>query len=248
MEITVARNGQTFGPYPLDQINTYLVSGQLLHSDLAWHDGLADWKPLGSLEGITVAAPPPPRPIQPVVGPVGIGGWMILPVIGLILTPFMVGYTLWSNFLPVLEPETWAYLTTPDSEGYHALWTPLILYELIGNAVIGISAIVLLILMFKHHPALPACMVIYYVAALVFVVVDEIASTYIPAIGAQTDAASYRELGRSVRDVAIWVPYFLKSKRVKNTFRREGGVHVHRPQPSLPDDVPKSEPVDKPGF
>jgi hypothetical protein len=152
------------------------------------------------------------------------------------------------EFLPVLEPETWAYLTTPDSEGYHALWTPLILYELIGNAVIGISAIVLLILMFKHHPALPACMVIYYVAALVFVVVDEIASTYIPAIGAQTDAASYRELGRSVRDVAIWVPYFLKSKRVKNTFRREGGVHVHRPQPSLPDDVPKSEPVDKPGF
>jgi hypothetical protein len=62
MHISIARNGQKFGPYTIEQVNEYLASGQLLHSDLAWYEGLPEWIPLGTLEGISVAPPPPPPP------------------------------------------------------------------------------------------------------------------------------------------------------------------------------------------
>ena len=64
MEIHITRDGQQFGPYTLDDVNAYLASGELDANDMAWHDGMADWLPLRSIEGIVAprssALPPPP--------------------------------------------------------------------------------------------------------------------------------------------------------------------------------------------
>lgn len=49
MQIYLARNNQQAGPYTLEQINQMLVSQQVLLTDLAWHEGLTEWKPLGEL-------------------------------------------------------------------------------------------------------------------------------------------------------------------------------------------------------
>ncbi|RYG59736.1 DUF4339 domain-containing protein, partial [bacterium] len=43
MQIHITRNGQSFGPYSLDEVNAYLISGHLNGSDLAWHEGAAGW-------------------------------------------------------------------------------------------------------------------------------------------------------------------------------------------------------------
>jgi hypothetical protein len=63
MNIIVNRNGQRFGPYTIEQANTYLLSGQLLPTDLAWHEGSLQWVPLCSVQGITELPPAPPPPI-----------------------------------------------------------------------------------------------------------------------------------------------------------------------------------------
>jgi hypothetical protein len=63
MEILITRDGQQFGPYTLDDVNAYLASGELNADDMAWHDGMADWLPLRSIEGVVaprISAPPPP--------------------------------------------------------------------------------------------------------------------------------------------------------------------------------------------
>ncbi|WP_445115732.1 RDD family protein [Acinetobacter sp. WZC-1] len=49
MQIYLARNNQQAGPYTLDQINQMLASQQILLTDLTWHQGMAEWKPLGEL-------------------------------------------------------------------------------------------------------------------------------------------------------------------------------------------------------
>ncbi|ENX43157.1 RDD family protein [Acinetobacter sp. NIPH 2100] len=49
MQIYLARNNQQAGPYSLEQVNQMLASQQVLLTDLAWHEGMAEWKTLGEL-------------------------------------------------------------------------------------------------------------------------------------------------------------------------------------------------------
>lgn len=49
MQIYLARNNQQAGPYSLEQINQMLASQQVLLTDLAWHQGMTEWKALGEL-------------------------------------------------------------------------------------------------------------------------------------------------------------------------------------------------------
>ena len=54
MEIYVNREGTQYGPFGIDDINTYLQDGNFSPTDLAWHAGLAEWVPISSLEGVQV--------------------------------------------------------------------------------------------------------------------------------------------------------------------------------------------------
>ncbi len=49
MQIYLARNNQQAGPYSLDQVNQMLANQQVLLTDLAWHEGMSEWKALGEL-------------------------------------------------------------------------------------------------------------------------------------------------------------------------------------------------------
>lgn len=49
MQIYLARNNVQAGPYSLEQVNDMLKSGEVLLTDLAWHEGMKDWEALGIL-------------------------------------------------------------------------------------------------------------------------------------------------------------------------------------------------------
>ncbi|RYL27645.1 RDD family protein [Acinetobacter piscicola] len=49
MQIYLARNNQQAGPYTLEQVNQMLADQQILLTDLAWHQGMTEWKALGEL-------------------------------------------------------------------------------------------------------------------------------------------------------------------------------------------------------
>ena len=51
MNLYVSRDGQTFGPYTVDQAKEFLHSGQLLATDFALYEGESEWKNLGILLG-----------------------------------------------------------------------------------------------------------------------------------------------------------------------------------------------------
>lgn len=51
MQIFLARNNVQAGPYSLEQLNTMLATGEVVLSDLAWHQGMATWQPVGELTG-----------------------------------------------------------------------------------------------------------------------------------------------------------------------------------------------------
>ena len=60
------RDGDPFGPYPLEEAREYLKRGEILLTDRAWFEGAADWMPVIEVPGMigTTAGPPPPPPEQ----------------------------------------------------------------------------------------------------------------------------------------------------------------------------------------
>ncbi len=49
MQIYLARNNVQAGPYTLEQVNNMLASGEVVLTDLTWHEGMPQWRPLGEL-------------------------------------------------------------------------------------------------------------------------------------------------------------------------------------------------------
>jgi Protein of unknown function (DUF2569) len=154
----------------------------------------------------------------PMDGPRGIGGWLVLPLIALVITPFRVAVTSVRDFSEVLKPEVWAALTTPGGPSYHPLWMPIIVFELLMNLALIGGTIWLLVLFLKKSRRVPTLMVIWIAASIGIQVIDLLLMQLIPALAAQAEPPA--DLVRGVISAAIWIPYFLSSKRVKNTFVR----------------------------
>jgi hypothetical protein len=131
-------------------------------------------------------------------GPKGIGGWLILVILGLIFSPIRLVYVLATVFLPLFQDGTWYELTTPGTAAYHSLWAPLVIFEIIANLVILVLAIAVLVLLFRRSRKTPRWAIIYYGFSLGIVLADFFLSKMIPAVAAQADTESLREILRSL--------------------------------------------------
>jgi hypothetical protein len=150
----------------------------------------------------------------------GIGGWLILVAIGAILNPLRLSIMIFVNFVPVFQNNTWSILTTPGTAAYHRLWAPLILFELFGNILFVIFSIIIAICFFQKKRFFPKLMIVFLLANLIFIGIDLFAANFIPAVAAQNDEQSNKELARVILASIIWIPYFMVSIRVKETFVR----------------------------
>lgn len=160
---------------------------------------------------------------QPQTGQPGydkIGGWLIFVALGLIFASLRVLLFTLRDVVPVFAPQTWSVLTTPTSAAYHPLWAPLLIGELVGNLFFVFFGVILVVLLFQKRKFFPKLAIIYLLTNLGFVVADFFLAGLIPAVAQQDNTSAMTEVFRSVAGACIWVPYFIKSKRVKSTFVR----------------------------
>ena len=62
MQYHIGRNGQQYGPYSLEEINTHLASSTLLPTDLVWGDDPRKVQPLSKFLTFLQSAPAPVEP------------------------------------------------------------------------------------------------------------------------------------------------------------------------------------------
>jgi len=151
-------------------------------------------------------------------GPVGIGGWLILPVIALFVGPVRLATLVALDYLPLFERAVWGNLTTPGSALYHPLWAPAIWFELASAIVLVAFDLWVLVLLFRRSPQFPKAFVAFALVNLFLTLADSVLVLQIPAV-AQKGFPGTREIGGALAFAALWVPYMLVSKRVRNTFR-----------------------------
>lgn len=147
-----------------------------------------------------------------------IGGWLILIAIGLILTPILILIDLVGEN-GFYDAYTWSVLwNTEGMQGKPNVI--LIAIELMINLARIIFAIILIILFFERRSTVPRLMVILFASTAVFIILDAIAAYAIngDVFSTEEDQATTKEIVQSIIRAAIWIPYFLISKRVKETF------------------------------
>ncbi|WP_055108570.1 DUF2569 domain-containing protein [Paenibacillus ihumii] len=152
------------------------------------------------------------------LGVSGLGGWLVLTQIGLFLTLVLGFLQLPEYFLSIFGTETWELFTSKDSVYYHPLWAPMLIFEAIFNSLLMGFTIFILIMFYQKKAILPKLMIILYSANLLFWIADIIMMYQIPLAREVEDGSSIRDVVKSAITCAIWIPYFLKSERVKNTF------------------------------
>lgn len=61
MQYSISRGGQTYGPYPGEDIRRMISERRILASDLCWSQGMPQWQPVSQVIGVpAVAAVQPP--------------------------------------------------------------------------------------------------------------------------------------------------------------------------------------------
>jgi hypothetical protein len=151
--------------------------------------------------------------------PAGIGGWLILPALGLIVSPILQGIQLVRDIFPALHSGALKNLSDPASPYYSAMWVPTIVFEAVSGVLIFAFTLWLGYLFFFRKTArVPRLFIIWLASYVLMHAIDWLLVNSLPQIEGQSDSGVMRELGRSVVSAAIWIPYFLQSIRVKNTF------------------------------
>ncbi|MDF7806982.1 DUF2569 domain-containing protein [Pontiellaceae bacterium B12219] len=161
----------------------------------------------------------------------GIKGWLILIAIGVVISPLRIigGFVL--TFAPIFTQGTWKVLVTPGTEAYNPMWVPLLAFEITYNLAMSIAAVFLVILFFRQHRFFPRLYIVMMALPLLVLPLDSWLITFIMPENPVFDESTVQELAKGAIGAVIWIPYMLKSKRVKATFIRGTAPKSINPQP-----------------
>jgi branched-subunit amino acid transport protein len=148
----------------------------------------------------------------------GLGGWLILVGLGIIISPFRIVAQVFPAYSEIFSNGSWAVLTTPGTEAYNPLWAPILFGEMIINGGMVITWIFIAFLFFSKKKIFPKWYIGMLIFSLAFIVFDALIIKSVLPNEPVFDAETIKEFGRSLIATLIWVPYMLVSKRVKATF------------------------------
>ncbi|WP_295791605.1 DUF3857 domain-containing protein [Mucilaginibacter sp.] len=142
---------------------------------------------------------------------VQLGGWLILLLVGLFLTPIVIVINL--NDTKYFTMDVWNSISKYSyANGLKAH----IIFKVAGSVILMAYSLFCLVLFLNRRDILPKYMIGYLVYGIVFRVADLI---FVHSVSRLAISNQFSEaVISSVVAGAIWIPYFLKSTRVKETF------------------------------
>jgi membrane-bound metal-dependent hydrolase YbcI (DUF457 family) len=148
------------------------------------------------------------------VGIKGLGGWLILVGLG-----YFVGIIrcsiLVKQILDLYSDGSMGILSNPQNDNYDSLLYLLINFELIANIVFIIALVGALFFFFLKKKIFPKYAIMFIVVTNLFALLDMFMGK---GIGLEVLSTERSKLIGGLIGVVIWISYFIKSERVKNTF------------------------------
>ncbi|MBY0202478.1 DUF2569 domain-containing protein [Paenibacillus cucumis (ex Kampfer et al. 2016)] len=150
----------------------------------------------------------------------GLGGWLILIQISLWIS-FAFLLSDITSVTVIMNPERWVGSRGVSPQFYAEVIRPLLWFGFISSVILFILIVVNLVLLYRRKRWFPRMMIVQYIANVLIGVVTWIliARNEIGREEHILDATSaFNLIIRSLLTCCIFIPYFLKSVRVKNTF------------------------------
>ncbi|WML34442.1 DUF2569 domain-containing protein [Clostridium sp. OS1-26] len=150
--------------------------------------------------------------------PKGIRGWLILVMLQVFSNFLNLFMSLQYNLTILDNSKLLNTLANPSHLYYSPNWKPVILFETIIEMGLLIYIAITLIFFFNAKKRAINMMIIFYILLAIYPIAVVIARSQVPYLTQEYTREDYIKLISSVIASLIWITYFIKSKRVKNTF------------------------------
>lgn len=150
--------------------------------------------------------------------PVGLGGWLVLLGLGILISPIRIGAQMLRTYSDIFSDGLWAVLTTPGSGVYNPFWKPIVFGEMAINSGLLLGWIFIAFLFFFKKRAFKKWIIGIWAFTLTFIFLDAIAIKCLLLNEPVFDAQTIKMLVQALIIALVWVPYMVLSKRVQATF------------------------------
>lgn len=148
----------------------------------------------------------------------GLGGWLILVGFGLIFGTFMFLGLLLNNYKEYFNTDLLEKLTSPSSEYFIPNFNLLFYAEALALLFLLFLSVYLIYLFLNKKKSFPKNYIFISLFVILYIPVDAyLVSVVIPDENI-LDEEILKAFFQSMLSGAIWIPYMLKSERVRNTF------------------------------
>lgn len=148
----------------------------------------------------------------------GLGGWLILVGIGVVISPLRQLVELVPMYGGLIADGSIEALSVPGSEFYTPWFFTFLVGEMAINLLVFLAGLWLIYLYFAKHYLFPKVYIALVVFSLGFILLDAWVVTLIFPDMQMLDPETLREVARSTFALCVWVPYMLVSRRVALTF------------------------------
>lgn len=151
----------------------------------------------------------------------GLGGWLVLIAVGVTIAPFLNVVTDFNTFYTSFDAEAWSALTNSNSAAYNPYFASYFSLGVIISVIIDAYLFYLMYLFYKESSSFPSLYIKLIFAVFIFIILDlVVASLIFPSLTTSDllDLPTIKGIFQSIFAILVWVPYMMKSVRVKNTF------------------------------
>jgi tetratricopeptide (TPR) repeat protein/transglutaminase-like putative cysteine protease len=148
----------------------------------------------------------------------GLGGWLVL--VGINIVVGIVSHVIATlNYIHIFADEArWHDMTTPGNKLYEPMWAVTMYYEWATLVLAGLVTVLATVLFFMKKFTFPRLMIAFMVARLLIQMVDQYLASQIHSLPEFARIASGGAIVTTIFGCAIWIPYFIRSRRVRATF------------------------------
>jgi transglutaminase-like putative cysteine protease len=190
------------------------------------------WKAIGILLFILAAGllgaftlykwDPEPHPDSLHLQPTGIGGWMILPLLGLLASPVILLVDMFSENY-ILDAPLYVPFDGIRNKFIYHLFNYFTIIQNIGMLCL---VLVTLVLFFQRRSNVPVLMKSIYLISFASLVIDMFMYDWLYINTVSGIEYNSSEVARSLVAALVWVPFFHFSRRVHTTFVRRSKHHI----------------------
>jgi hypothetical protein len=148
----------------------------------------------------------------------GIGGWLILPLIGLILSPFLWGYIFVVYLGVALNSQVSAVFGSPSSPHYFPGWPFFVSFVTVSSLFLMAFKAWVLADFLRKKRRTRTLLILALCGNIAFTLGFYLFIRQAPPALQAVAGKAVLGLVQSLIAAGIWIPYFLKSERVANTF------------------------------